>query len=285
MVFGSCIVFYAVKVILIYLLTKRKSNKNYLLSKLFYLMTGNERVKKVIQWLVSQGIVENQKDLAKKIGYNSSTISHIISGVKNVSGKFVQNLCSLSDKVNPNYLLSDDPVMLFADDRHRSIHEYVAGQQKSIEEAAEKLTALQSSDGYLLVPVYNFDAVGGMNAANDITDAPAYIEKYVPFVGAHDEDICVHVTGNSMIPTYSPGTLLLIRKVEGWREYFGYGHSFVLFLNDGRRILKEVRKFAENSKDFVLCVSHNKEYEPEELPKSMIVSVYKVIMALTNDGF
>ena len=75
-------------------------------------MTGNERVKKVIQWLVSQGIVENQKDLAKKIGYNSSTISHIISGVKNVSGKFVQNLCSLSDKVNPNYLLSDDPVMI-----------------------------------------------------------------------------------------------------------------------------------------------------------------------------
>lgn len=248
-------------------------------------MAGNERVKKVIQWLISQGVAENQKDLAKKIGYNSSTISHIISGVKSVSSKFVQNLCSLSDKINPNYLLSDDPVMLFADDKHRSIHEYVVGQQKSIEEVAEKLTALQSSDGYLLVPVYNFDAVGGMNATNDITDAPAYIEKYVPFAGAHDEDICVHVTGNSMIPTYSPGTLLLIRKVEGWREYFGYGHSFVLFLNDGRRILKEVRKFAENSKDFVLCVSHNKEYEPEELPKSMIVSVYKVIMALTNDGF
>lgn len=89
-------------------------------------MTGNERVKKVIQWLISQDIVENQKDLAQKIGYNSTTISHIISGVKSVSNKFVQNLCSLSDKVNPNYLLSDDPVMIFADDRHRSIHEYVA---------------------------------------------------------------------------------------------------------------------------------------------------------------
>ena len=144
-------------------------------------MAGNERVKRVIQWLISQGVAENQKELAKKMGYNSSTISHIISGVKSVSGKFVQNLCSLSDKVNPDYLLSNDPVMLFTDDRHRSIHEYVVGQQKSIEEVAEKLTALQSSDGYLLVPVYNFDAVGGMSATNDITDAPAYIEKYVPF--------------------------------------------------------------------------------------------------------
>ncbi len=77
----------------------------------------------------------------------------------------------------------------------------------------------------------------------------------------------------------------MIRKVEGWRNISVMDTLFVLFLNDGRRILKEVRKFAENSKDFVLCVSHNKEYEPEELPKAMIVSVYKVIMALTNDGF
>ena len=248
-------------------------------------MAGNERLKKVIQWLISQGIADSQKDLAQKIGYNSSTISHIISGVKPISHKFVQTLCNLSDKVNPNYLLGDDPIMIFVDGRHRSIHEYVSEQQKNLEEIEVKLNTMQSNDGYRLVPVYNFDAVGGMNAGNEITDAPAYIEKYVPFMGAHDEDICVHVTGNSMIPTYSPGTLLLIRKVEGWREYFGYGHTFVLFLNDGRRILKEVRRFPDNPKDYILCVSHNKEYESEELPKAMILSVYKVIMSLTNDGF
>lgn len=49
-------------------------------------MAGNERVKRVIQWLISQGVAENQKELAKKMGYNSSTISHIISGVKSGSG-------------------------------------------------------------------------------------------------------------------------------------------------------------------------------------------------------
>lgn len=247
-------------------------------------MTKNERVKKVILWLISERIADSQREIADKIGYNSASVSHIVSGLKPVSEKFVRNLCTLSSKINPDYLLSGDPEMLR--DPYKLVEDYVLEQDKELNETKEQLKiALRTEGDYRLVPVYNFDAAGGIHAQNEITDAPAFIEKYVPFAGAHEEDICVHVTGTSMIPTYSPGTLLLIRKVEGWREYFGYGQAFVLFLSDGRRILKEVRKFVENPKEYVLCVSHNKEFESEELPKSMIVSVYKVIMALTNDGF
>lgn len=249
-------------------------------------MADNNRVVNVIEWLIEHGIVANKSDLAEKIGYNRSSISHIISGSKPLSDKFAYKLTQLSENLNPRYLLGTDDTMVFANGQHRKIHDFVAGQQKELEDANEKLNAIQAGlDGYRLVPVYNFDAVGSLSNGGEITDAPAYIEKYVPFSGAHDGDICVHVTGNGMMPTYNPGTLLLIRRVDGWREYFGYGHTFILFLNDGRRILKEVRKFADNPKDYVLCMSHNKEYEPEELPKSMIASVYKVIMALTNEGF
>lgn len=140
-------------------------------------------------------------------------------------------------------------------------------------------------DAFALVPVYNFDAVGSMNKSNDVTDSPAYIERYVPFPGARKDDMCVHVTGNSMIPTHCPGSLLLVREVQDWREYFGYGHCFVIFLRDGRRILKEVQRFADNPKEYIMCVSHNREYPEEELPKNMITAVYKVIMTLTNEGF
>lgn len=249
-------------------------------------MTDIKRVEDVIEWLIGHGVVANKTDLAQKIGYNRSSISHIINGSKPLSEKFIYKLCQLSDSINPRYLLGTDDVMVFANGQHRQIHDYVAGQQKELEDVTEKLNAIQTGiEGYRLVPVYNFDAIGSLHNGNEITDAPAFIEKYVPFTGAHDDDICVHVTGNSMLPTYSPGTLLLLRRVEGWREYFGYGHTFILFLNDGRRILKEVRKFGENPKEYVLCVSHNKEYEPEELPKAMIVSVYKVIMSLANEGF
>ena len=167
----------------------------------------------------------------------------------------------------------------------KAANEYFAKYDDSErgESAITAIDELDESPDYEMVAVWNFDAVGG--SSNEITDAPAYIERYVPFVGAHKDDMCVHVTGNSMIPTYSPGSLVLMREVPNWREYFGYGHNFVIFLNDGRRILKEVQRYAENPKDYVLCVSHNRDYPDEELPKSMIRNVYKVIMSLTNEGF
>lgn len=140
-------------------------------------------------------------------------------------------------------------------------------------------------DGFRMVPVYNFDVVGGMQAWAAVVDSPEYVERYLPFAGAKKGDICVHVTGNSMMPTYSSGSVLLVRRVEGWREYFGYGHCYVLLLNDGRRILKEIQKSEKSPEKFVLCVSHNPKNPPEELPRDFIYDVYKVIMTLTNEGF
>lgn len=98
------------------------------------------------------------------------------------------------------------------------------------------------NDGtYRLVPMINSDAVGGMHKMNDIsvTD-PEYIIKYIPFVDATADDVCIRVTSDSMIPTCPPGCVVQIREVYNWKEYFGYGNLFVLQLKDGRRIIKEV---------------------------------------------
>lgn len=143
------------------------------------------------------------------------------------------------------------------------------------------------NDGtYRLVPMINSDAVGGMHKMNDIsvTDTE-YIIKYIPFVDATADDVCIRVTSDSMIPTCPPGCVVQIREVSNWKEYFGYGNLFVLQLKDGRRIIKEVTKYEDNPKDYVLCISHNKTVPAEELPKNFIVSVWKVIKVLTDRGW
>lgn len=143
------------------------------------------------------------------------------------------------------------------------------------------------NDGtYRLVPMINSDAVGGMYKMNDIsvTD-PEYIKGYIPFTDALEEDLCIPVTSDSMIPTCPPGCVVQIRQVLDWKEYFGYGNLFVIQLKDGRRIIKEVTKYEANPKDYVLCISHNKSVPPEELPKNFIVSVWKVIKVLTDRGW
>lgn len=143
------------------------------------------------------------------------------------------------------------------------------------------------NDGtYRLVPMINSDAVGGMHKMNDIsvTDSE-YIIKYIPFVDATADDVCIRVTSDSMIPTCPPGCVVQIREVYNWKEYFGYGNLFVLQLKDGRRIIKEVTKYEDNPKDYVLCISHNRTVPAEELPKNFIVSVWKVIKVLTDRGW
>lgn len=183
----------------------------------------------------------------------------------------IQSIVSHYSDLNAGWLLTGDGEML----KPTKI-------EKKVTETEEVIT---SSENYKLVPLYNFDAVGGMNSYNDVADTTVYIEKYIPFIDARDEDICIPITGNSMIPAYPPGSLVLLREVVMWREYFGYGHVFVLALKDGRRIIKEVRKSEENSKENVLCVSYNASSAPEDLPKSMIDRVYKVVRILTNEGY
>ena len=162
---------------------------------------------------------------------------------------------------------------------------FIADAGKATENKRERPYKPTMEDHYLLVPIVHIDSVGGMHSQNSIAQEPQYIEGYAPFTDAREGDICIIQSGDSMTPTCPSGSLLLIRKVENWREYLGYGNIFVLELTDGRRITKEITKYHENPRDFVWCISHNPEVPDEELPKSMIVAVWKVIKIQINKGW
>ena len=138
---------------------------------------------------------------------------------------------------------------------------------------------------YKLVPIIHIDSVGGIHSPNSIVGEPQYIEGYAPFTDAKEGDICIIQSGNSMTPTCPSGSLLLLREVSNWKEYFGYGNIFVIELTDGRRITKEVSRYNENPKDFIWCISHNPDVPDEELPKSIISSVWKVVKIQIDKGW
>lgn len=142
------------------------------------------------------------------------------------------------------------------------------------------------ADNYKLVPLINMDAVGGIHSENEVVlSEPEYLLGRVAFNDAQDGDLCIPVSGNSMTPTCPPGSIVLMREVSDWKEYFGFGNIFVLLLIDGRRIIKEVTRYEDNPKDYVLCISHNTSVPSEELPKKFINRVWKVIKILVNEGW
>lgn len=144
---------------------------------------------------------------------------------------------------------------------------------------------LSHSQDYKMVPIVHIDSVGGIHSPNSIVDETQYIQGYAPFTDAREGDICIIQSGDSMVPTCPSGSLLLLRQVPSWKEYFGYGNIFVIELTDGRRITKEVTRYDNDPDNYIWCVSHNPDVPDEELPKSLIRSVWKVIKILINKGW
>ncbi len=138
---------------------------------------------------------------------------------------------------------------------------------------------------YRLIPLINIDSVGGVHSSNLLTPEEQFIERLIPFTGAKEGDKAIYQSGESMIPSIPPGSIMQIRRVDDWQEYFGYGNTFVLWLRDDRRITKQVMRYRENPDEYVICHSHNAEYGDERLPKRLIREVWKVIKVLTDKGW
>lgn len=222
-------------------------------------MTTKDRLK---EFLSSQKIGRNrfEEQLGISIGYMSSKATTITSDV-------IEKTILAYPILNLDWLITGSGEML---------------------KSATPTSVSASSDNsisYRLVPLLNLDAVGGIHSPNVVLGDREYADQLIPFTDAQEGDVALTVSGESMSPTCPPGSRVLIRQVPQWREYFGYGNIFVLLLTDGRRILKEVQKYHEDSKNYILCKSHNDKYPEEELPKNMIKSVWKVIKILNERGW
>lgn len=215
----------------------------------------------------------SQVAIAEKLGVTKAYVNALLSGRQRFGKKQAQ---IWSDKfgLSRSWLLTGEGEMLkpngLADEEEND---------SSLEEQ------LEASGNFRMVPLINIDSVGGIHSSNVIDPSEQYVIKMMPFTEARDGDVAILQTGNSMYPTIPPGSALLIREVVDWREYFGYGNIYVLWLRDGRRITKEVRRYDPDPKNYVWCVSYNPDVADEELPRSMIRGVWKVIKYIADFGW
>lgn len=223
---------------------------------------------------------------AKKINMEQTTVNNQLLGKRGVSIDLISNILKNFEQISPEWLITGNGKML---KDPNSVINPIQGDRNTIQyknTSEVELTATSSrSIDYKLVPLLNLDAVGGMHSLNAVSGSQEYIEKLIPFTDAQEGDVALVVSGNSMDPTCPAGSKVLLREVVNWNEYFGFGNIFVIHLTDNRRILKEVQKYPADPKNYVLCKSHNDKYPEEELPKSMIKSVWKVVKILNERGW
>ena len=208
----------------------------------------------------------SQNEFAKRIGVRQPNLSAILKGER-ACGTGILNKILLSFDINKEWLIDGDGEMI-----------------KSTQNDPKAAFSAMNKD-QLLIPLVNIDSVGGIHSSNSLATSEQYVERMIPFPDARQGDVAILQSGNSMSPTIPAGAIMQIRRVDNWMEYFGYGNDFVLWLSDDRRITKQVLKYEPDPANYVTCHSYNPESADEELPKSMIKEVWKVVNVLINKGW
>lgn len=199
---------------------------------------------------------------------------------ENPSATKIEDILNVYPELNRVWLMTGEGEML------RSQETDCRDEAGDLNPSERQMIAEGLRDGrFRMVPLINIDSVGGILSENEITPSEQYIIRMMPFTEARDGDLAILESGSSMYPTIPPGSVLLIREVVDWQEYFGYGGLFVLCLKDGRRVTKVVLRHDTMPKKYVVCHSYNPDVADEELPRAMIRGVWKVIKYVTDFGW
>lgn len=136
--------------------------------------------------------------------------------------------------------------------------------------------------GPVMVPKYSGDSRGGPKYNQEV-DTNYYVESYIPFSReiAREGDVAITIYGDSMEPVYREGSLVLIRRIDMWREYIDLGRTYVVELMDDRRMIKIVKAGSDN--DHLLLSSINPAFDPQEVSKAFIRSVWMVIASVRRE--
>lgn len=222
---------------------------------------------------ISNYLELNLKQLSEKLGYRTPQALYDIKkgNTKTFSEAFINKMLSVFPQFNRLWLLTGEGDML---------KEPVVAA-----EPAPRADVAPASAVSFMVPLINIDSVGGVWSENDLTVSEQYVERMIPFDGARPGDAAIMQSGDSMDPIIPSGSVLHIRKVEQWREFLDYNCVYVLLLKDDRRITKLVRKFDEDPHNYILCCSYNPNNAPQELPRSFIREVWKVVNVLIPRGW
>lgn len=217
------------------------------------------------QYFKDKGL--SQVAIAERLGVTKAYVNALLAGRQRFGKKQAQ-IWSEQFGISKSWLLTGEGEML---------------KENSVEAQPDEPFVPEGSN--TMIPLIHIDSVGGIHSYNSLASSERYVERMIPLPDARVGDVAILQSGNSMMPIIPSGAILHIRRVDGWREYFGYGGDFVLWLMDDRRITKQVLKYLPDPTNYVTCHSYNPEVADEELPKSMIQEVWKVVNVLINKGW
>lgn len=109
----------------------------------------NERLLKIVDYLIYNHLVKSRKDFGESIGKSSSQISDMLKGIKPISVKTIHLICQVFPIVNEDWFLTGEGEMLKSDNTSsgtitidRKVLDTIISQQETIQSQQRMLEKL-----------------------------------------------------------------------------------------------------------------------------------------------
>lgn len=125
-------------------------------------------------------------------------------------------------------------------------------------------------------PFYDVDFALGFNGMYN--DEPNVPSKLISVPGYEKADFWCRTSGDSMKPFISNGDIIALKEIEDWQSFLPMNEVYAIMTTNDLRTVKVVRKGSDEG--HLTLHAYNEEYEDQEISKSAIMKVFKVIGAL-----
>lgn len=197
------------------------------------------------------------KAFAEQIGVDPSTLSKKIKGDKRLTPKDYKAIASRSSVSTMWLRTGVEPAFV-------NNVKQITGVYKSSETRGTG------------IPFYNHDFECGIESFTDsVSSSPA---EYISVPGLDGATLCCLASGHSMDPVICNNDILVLKKVDVRSDYLQYGEIYAIDTIYDVRTVKRVRKGSDPK--HLLLVSVNEDYEPCEIEKESIRTLFQVIAVI-----
>lgn len=129
------------------------------------------------------------------------------------------------------------------------------------------------------VPFYEVDFAGGFTSPEMFSEVkPSFVISSPSFSGA---DFACVLTGNSMSRRIKNGSVIGLKKINEWWEYFPTNEIYAIITKNGLRTVKIVKRSSESGYiDLIpdpLPEYNNPPYETETIRMEYVIGFYQVV--------
>lgn len=200
---------------------------------------------RLIEFIKSQGLTIS--GFENIVGLSNGSVSKTTDRIR---PRTLESISNKFPNLNQAWLLTGEGDMLLPS----------AGKDKAV---------INYEDG---VPYYDEDFVLGFNELGfPASENPQFLVQMPKYANA---TLWCNATGHSMEPEINSGDVIALKLIED-SSFLLTGDLYAIVTTNGLRTIKRLGKGRDE--DHYRLIPTNKDYEEQEIPKRMILKVYKVL--------